>query len=75
MIIIKIILIVFKDLYRTFTKLTMCESFDIMEIIGFGLIINAIYGVFKLQDRPDFLLLFVSLYGTLKTRDKKEKRC
>ena len=74
--IIKIILILFKDFYITITKLTNCDSFDIMEIIGFGLVINSLYGVFKLHDIFDMYLLIASLYGTLKIKHfKKENEC
>ena len=77
---IKILAVVFfgvlKDIYMTFIKLKKCDFFDIMELIGFGLVINAIYGFLKDYDAKDFLILIVVLYGTLKAKHfKKDYKC
>jgi len=60
----------------TFVKLKKCDFFDTMELIGFGLVINAMYGVFKDYDVKDFLFLLIVLYGTLKAKHfKKDHKC
>ena len=52
------------------------EPITTIEIIGFGLIINALYGVYKLHDISDLYLLIVVLYGTLKIKHlKKDRKC
>lgn len=47
-----------------------------MELIGFGLVINALYGFFKDYDIKGILILFTVLYGMLKTKHfKKDHKC
>jgi hypothetical protein len=72
--ILKLFFILLKDIYKTFS-LAKCDIFDIIEIIGFGLIINSLYGILKLNDMTDWYLLLLSLYGTLKAKHFKEKKC
>ena len=74
--IFQILFAIIKDIYKT-TLLSKCEIFDIMEIIGIGLLVNALYTVFSTGANANIIYLFVvSLYGTLKARYfKKEKKC
>ena len=75
-IVLKLVLNLIKDFYITIIKLTKCDSLDIMEIIGFGLVVNSLYGVFKLHDIFDIYLLIASLYGSLKVKHfKKDSKC
>ena len=75
MIIIKIFFVILKDIYKI-GKLTKCDIFDIIKVVGFGLVINALYGIIKLHDFVDIYVLIVSIYGTLKAKhSKKEKKC
>ena len=56
--------------------MTKCDTFDIMGTVGFGLVVNALYGIYKLHDIDDFFLLMFVLYGTLKVKNhKKDKGC
>jgi len=72
----KLPFIILKDIFKTFYNLTRNDAYDIIEIIGFGLIINSIYGVYKLWNISDFILLICSIYGTLKIKHKKkEMKC
>lgn len=64
-----------KDIFKTFTKLTMCDTFVIMEIIGFGLVVNALYGFYTKPNYDDLILIISVLYGTLKIKHKKDERC
>ena len=65
-----------KDIYETFAKLKKCDFFDIMELIGFGLVINSLYGFFKDYDTKDFFILATVLYNTLKIKHfKKDHKC
>ncbi len=74
-----IILVIFgflKDIYKTFTKLTKCDVLDIIQLIGFGLIINGAYGFYKELNLSDLFLVLGALYGTLKAKhSSKENKC
>jgi hypothetical protein len=46
-----------KDIFITFFELTLCESLDIIKLIGFGLLVNGIYGFYKEINLGDFILI------------------
>ena len=72
----KIVFAILKDICSIFSNLTRCDTYDIIEIIGFGLTINSLYGVYKLADISDLILLVCSIYGTIKIKHKKkEMKC
>lgn len=74
--IIDFLIFTIKAIYNIFAKLTKCDSYDIMEIIGFGLVVNSLYGLYKLKDLNDLFLLIFVLLGTIKIRHKKrEEKC
>ena len=65
-----------KDIFITFFALTLCESLDIIKLIGFGLLVNGIYGFYKEINLGDFILIVGVLYGILKVNKKiKELEC
>ncbi|MCT7563312.1 hypothetical protein N5U23_04700 [Aliarcobacter butzleri] len=65
-----------KDIFITFFELTLCETLDIIKLIGFGLLVNGIYGFYKCINLGDFILIVGVLYGILKVNKKiKELEC
>lgn len=73
--IFKILFLLAKDIYKTFTGLTMCDTLDIIELIGFGLIVNAIYGFMKEPNVLDFVYIIAIAYITLKAKKRKDIKC
>ncbi len=61
------------DIITTFSKLTKSDIFDIIELVGFGLIVNGIYGFYREHSLQDLALVIFVLYGTLKIKNKKRK--
>lgn len=65
-----------KDIFITFFELTLCEALDIIKLVGFGLLVNGIYGFYKEINLGDFILIVCVLYGILKVDKKiKELKC
>jgi hypothetical protein len=68
---LKTLKLVIKDIV-SISKLTKNEFFDAIEILSFGLVINAIYGITSKFNTHDFFIILICLYIILKV--KKERR-
>ena len=68
---IKFILLLLNDIYWIF-KISKEEFFDIVEILSFGLVINAIYGLTNNWNLKDFFVIILALYLALKVKKVKK---
>ena len=71
----KVILVWFiailKDIYKI-AKITRKEFFEIVEMISFGLIINAIYGITNNLNIKDAFVIIFSSYLALYAKETKK---
>lgn len=72
--ILNFLLLIIKDVYITVTHLTKEDIFDIMEIISFGLVINSLYGLTSSLNLTDFMVLSISLYIALISKQMKRNK-
>ena len=66
-----ILLIAIEDIYKTIVKLTKKDLLDIIELVGFGLVINSIYGLTSSFNLKDLIVLLIALYIALKVKHSK----
>jgi len=62
---------ILKDIYKTL-KITKREFFEIVEMISFGLIINAIYGITNSVNFKDISVIILSSYLALYAKKTKK---
>ena len=66
-----ILLITIEDIYKTIVKLTKKDLLDIIELVGFGLVINSLYGLTSSFNLKDLIVLLIALYIALKVKHSK----
>ena len=66
-----ILLIAIEDIYKTIVKLTKKDLLDIIELVGFGLVINSLYGLTSSFNLKDLIVLLIALYIALKVKHSK----
>ena len=66
-----ILLIAIEDINKTIVKLTKKDLLDIIELVGFGLVINSLYGLTSSFNLKDLIVLLIALYIALKVKHSK----
>lgn len=74
--IVKFIIFMIEDFMNLLKSQNDCEQFDMAQIILFGLLINALYGVMHNFNLVDLLIVLFSSYGIMRFRkDIKDREC
>lgn len=64
------------DIYSLVRGQERCDIYDMLQIISFGLLINALYGVMKSFNLGDLYIVIVTSYAIMRLRkDIKEHKC
>jgi len=63
------------DIYYIFSKLTIYDVLDTIQLIGFGLLVNGIYGFYTNPNLKDFILIVIVICVmlTVKQSSKDQK--
>jgi len=63
------------DIYYIFSKLTIYDVLDTIQLIGFGLLVNGIYGFYTNPNLKDFILIVIviCIILTVKQSSKDQK--
>lgn len=65
-----------KDIYGLIKLQERCDIYDMLQIISFGLLINALYGVMKDLNGTDVYITLMTSYAIMRLRkDMKEHKC
>jgi len=72
----KFLVLIGEDILSLINGQERCDVYDMLQIISFGLLINALYGAMKSINVSDLYIVIVTTYAIMRLRkDIKEHKC
>jgi hypothetical protein len=72
----RIIVLFLLDFVSLIKKQEECDIYDMLQVVAFGMLINALYGVMHSLNVGDLIITLMSSYGIMRFRkDIKDNKC